>query len=153
MNCLLCKNQSLNDVKSPYKYTTDSFRNLFPDLKVKKCEVCGLVQVDIDDTEETRSKLNDYYFSDYRGKTVVPSLNDENGFLYKRGRCIANILSKHITPSTTSVKVFEKGCGFGFNLLHIKTRFPASELYTDEPDEHAKTHLDKIGVEIVRGGV
>ena len=152
MSCLVCKSPFLYDVPISYEYTTDIFKAMFPNLSIKKCGVCGLFQADIDDTEETLKKLENYYYADYRNKVKVPSLEDKEHLLYKRGAFIAEFLSKHIPNKTISLKAFEKGCGFGFNLMHIKMKFPNATLYTDEPDEHTKPYLAKIGITMTRGG-
>lgn len=50
------------------------------------------------------------------------------------------------------MSVFEKGCGWGINLLCIKELFPKAEMYTDEPDEHTTEILRNIGIKRAESG-
>lgn len=148
MACIVCKCENLYNLESEYKYSSEVFRKLFPNLVVKKCDSCGLVQVSIEDTAENNEKLFRYYQSDYRENAYIPSLDDKNSGLYSRGEFIANMIAQHISDKSLKLTVFEKGCGFGFNLMHVKNKFSNATLYTDEMDEHTKPHLKQIGIRL-----
>ena len=147
MKCLVCGSKNLLNTNNEYKYTGLSFKEKFPEIVVQHCENCGVYQANIEDTPENNDKLFDYYKTDYRnGITKYPSLENKESLAYIRGETIAILLSKYLPK--TPIKVFEKGCGFGFNLAHINKLFPESTLYTDELDQHVKFNLKEIGIDI-----
>ena len=145
--CIVCKSADLTDTENAYEYLSKIFREFFPDLTVKKCNSCGLYQVAIGDTKENNDKLFKYYQSNYRENKQIPDLNDQDTLLNRRGEFIAEMIVRHVDNRSKNIVAFEKGCGFGFNLMHIKRKIPNAVLYTDEMDEHVKPFLKKIGIQ------
>ena len=142
MKCLVCGNDKLLNTKNRYIYNTAFFKEVFPNITLQKCENCGVYQVNIEDTSENNKKLFDYYESVYRNEVKkYPSMDNSNSLYYMRGEMIATLLSKYLPKK--NLKVFEKGCGFGLNLAHIKKLFPEAELYTDEIDQHVISYLNR----------
>lgn len=144
MKCLLCGSLELKRLKEEYKYNTNEFREYFPNLKVMKCSNCDLVQVGIDNSAENDRKLFQYYSKVYRDKEMPPELEDKETVLYQRGYGISRLIKKHCTHKVLSI--FEKGCGYGYNLMKLHEVFSNAALYTDEMDEHTEQYLKKIGV-------
>ena len=144
--CYVCKTIT-NNTGEKYRYTTKEFKDYFPSLKVCVCPNCDLFQLDMENNDETNSKLMEYYSKYYRVGRIKPTLdNKKNGF-YIRGREIKKLIVEYSDLSKNdAIKVYEKGCGLGFNLMMIKDAFPNAELYSDEMDSYSEKNLKELGV-------
>lgn len=140
MNCQVCGG-AIELSEEDYIYISDSFKKIFPKIIIGQCKQCGLWQVNIEDSVENQKTLHNYYKSQYRESDDPPDIGDRTNIYWKRGLGIANIVKKYSVHIETC---FEKGAGYGFNLLAIKEAYPAVKLYTDEIDEHVKIYLKDI---------
>lgn len=147
MKCLLCGSNNLKTLNEEYKYNSDDFKRCFPKLRVIKCCQCDLVQVDIENSNDNDQKLFEYYSQIYRDKELPPKLDDRNTVLYQRGVGISKLIEKNfVFPKKRDIAIFEKGSGYGYNLMKLHEVFPQATLYTDEMDEHTEKYLKKINV-------
>lgn len=144
MKCLLCGSLELKRVNKEYKYDTKEFREYFPNLEIMKCSNCDLVQVSIDNSTENDRKLFRYYSKIYRDNEMPPKLEDKGTVLYWRGYGISRLIKKYCNHK--KLTIFEKGSGYGYNLMKIHEVFPDAVLYTDEMDEHTEQYLKRIGI-------
>lgn len=149
--CRVCGGdmQPFLNLKS-YNYSSANFDNIFPNIDILKCNTCQLIQTNIADTQLNEATLYEYYSKSYRVEDEIIDLSATDTLLYKRGAGIANIIKKHLsrkmTQSDNPLIVFEKGAGYGFNLMMMKKEFPKAEIFTDEMSEATFRYHSKIGI-------
>ena len=133
MKCVNCGASELG-VDRTYRYGKSGFREKFPELDIRRCNLCGLRQVDHDVIEF--DKLTAYYSTGYRpGSHKKNRANSGNVKFVARGKAFSHIAGKYVKNAKAIRSVFEFGAGLGYNLIAMKQVFPNARFFTNELDE------------------
>ena len=119
MKCLLCEqSETMVEVKGQtYRYRTKEFEEIFPQVPIVFCNKCNLYQVDMVNNEVNDRKLYEYYTVNYRDENEAVNLFDSKNTLFRRGKGISRLISKYNKDQKVDLDIFEKGCGYGLNLI------------------------------------
>jgi len=111
-----------------YQFKSDAFSKVYRDDGLYRCDHCGLVQAATGCVDE--ALLRNYYQSEYRDVAEIASVKSRasTDFFKARGTVLADLID------TIPDRVFEIGCGYGYNLAAVKARFANAITCTDELD-------------------
>ena len=112
-----------------YQFKSDAFSKVYRDSGLYRCDHCGLAQAATGCVDGAR--LRTYYQSQYRDVAEIASVKSgaSRDFFKARGAALADLIE------TVPVRVFEMGCGYGYNLAAVKARFAEAVTCSDELDE------------------
>ncbi|MBL8897177.1 MAG: class I SAM-dependent methyltransferase [Planctomycetes bacterium] len=135
--CVICGNAEL-PFERPYGYRSAAFRALAPNLELRRCARCALVQVDRRGIEE--AALSSYYRESYRSEAAIGVARTarDRAWFEARGRALAALARRHLDAARSEpLRCFELGAGYGFNLEALAVALPGAETATDELDRSA----------------
>ncbi|MDN4066455.1 class I SAM-dependent methyltransferase [Paenibacillus vini] len=149
MKCCSCKSEKLIFYKKYAYWDNSVLKEKFTDLGIYQCQTCDLIQVN--HSEIDSEILDCYYVESYRGSGFNVYSPEMEGWFLARAAALTNEVKRHFTvqnKAPNSLKVFEFGAGYGYNLLEIRSLFPNAELSTNELDLHCVETLRANNIQV-----